>query len=361
MADPAVFVDRDGTLMEDSGYLVDPGKIRLLPGVVLALKALSMVGFKIIVVTNQSAVARGMGSEDDVQKVNDKLRDILGKKAARIDAVYSCPYHPEGTVEEYSRESELRKPSPGMLLQAAGDLNLDLKSSWMIGDSLRDIEAGKTAGCRSILIGSAEEAEEKDPEGVADYTAANLVMAAKVIVSDKTGESVQKEPDTVPVPETQEEDEMVEINEAENIEDQNDGESESFESGDEPDVDPEREEEEGDEYPEEENEEETEGEEEEEEEEGDLTENREYDEDSRIRREILSHVRQMAKIEEHEEFSLLNLLGGLSQVVVLPFLVLALYEAMALSSYDSATFWGIVAAIFQLMSLTMYTIVSRSK
>ena len=129
MADAAVFLDRDGTLVEDPGYLVDPDALKLLPGVDLAVKALIQAGYRTVIVTNQSAVARGMASEDDVRRVNERLCDMLAEKGARIDAVYYCPFHPEGTVVEYRQDSECRKPNPGMLHRAAHELDLDLASS----------------------------------------------------------------------------------------------------------------------------------------------------------------------------------------------------------------------------------------
>lgn len=151
----AVFLDRDNTLIEDPGYLRDPDRVRLLPGVAKALVRLREAGFSIIVVTNQSGVARDCQTEDELRAVHRRLSELLQAQGVALDAIYYCPFldGPEAVVERYRRDSELRKPKPGMLLLAAEDHAIDLARSWMIGDSRRDIEAGRAAGCRTILIG----------------------------------------------------------------------------------------------------------------------------------------------------------------------------------------------------------------
>ncbi len=148
MANKAVFVDRDHTLIEDPGYIADPRQIKLLPGVDIALKSLSAAGFKIVVVTNQSGIARGMLTEKALDAIHDELRRQLAQKEAYLDAIYYCPFHPEGTVEGYIQDSELRKPKPGMLIDASANYGIDLTKSYMIGDRWRDVEAGQAAGCR---------------------------------------------------------------------------------------------------------------------------------------------------------------------------------------------------------------------
>jgi len=182
----AVFMDRDNTIIEDPGYLNDPDGVKLLPGVELAIKSLAQAGFKTVVCTNQSGVARGMLSEDDLQAIHAEVRRQLADKGAHLDGIYYCPYHPRGTVEEYAVESESRKPQPGMLLKAAEEFSLDLSESWMVGDSARDIEAGQRAGCRTIRVRvKGETATEREDDAVqADFTVRNLVEAARIVMRE---------------------------------------------------------------------------------------------------------------------------------------------------------------------------------
>lgn len=154
MKSPAVFLDRDGTLIEDTGYIDDPDKVQILPGVADALRKLSEAGYQLILVSNQSGVARGLFDEDTLSAIHDRLVTLLDRKRIKLAGAYYCPYldGDEAIVEQYRRDSELRKPMPGMLLQAAGELDIDLTKSWMIGDASRDVQAGQRAGCRTILI-----------------------------------------------------------------------------------------------------------------------------------------------------------------------------------------------------------------
>lgn len=151
---PAVFLDRDGTIIHDPGYLGDPAKVRLITGAAEAMARLRAAGYPLVVVSNQSGVARGLLTEADVESVNRRMNELLRSSGAEVERVYHCPYLPgeEAVVEAYRRDSELRKPHPGMLLLAARELGIDLRRSWMIGDSERDVEAGRAAGCRSILL-----------------------------------------------------------------------------------------------------------------------------------------------------------------------------------------------------------------
>jgi len=153
MKRPAVFFDRDNTLIACDGYLGDPAQVNIIHGAADAVARLRSLGFAIVVVSNQSGVARGMFDEAAVNAVNQRLESLLVAEnaGAIIDRHEFCPYHPEGTVEQYKHESERRKPKPGMLLEAARALALDLRHSWLIGDAKRDIEAGRAAGVRTIL------------------------------------------------------------------------------------------------------------------------------------------------------------------------------------------------------------------
>jgi D-glycero-D-manno-heptose 1,7-bisphosphate phosphatase len=158
MKRPAIFFDRDNTLIVSDGYLGDPGKVVLTNGAADAVARARSLGFATVVVSNQSGVARGMFSEDDVDAVNRRMEELLlqGNRSAVIDRHEFCPFHPEATVELYRQDSDQRKPKPGMILSAAQKLALDLPRSWVIGDAPRDIEAGKAAGCRAILLQSPE-------------------------------------------------------------------------------------------------------------------------------------------------------------------------------------------------------------
>ncbi len=163
MPDRAVFLDRDNTLIDNDGDLGDPARVRLLEGVAPSLARLRDAGYRLIVVSNQGGVARGAFGETDVEAVNRRIESLVDEAAGRrgvIDRFYFCPYHPEGTIEPYRHEHPWRKPQPGMLHAARHDLGLDLQQSWLIGDQVRDVTAGRAAGCSTILIST-------DPAAVA--------------------------------------------------------------------------------------------------------------------------------------------------------------------------------------------------
>ncbi|MDY0296302.1 MAG: HAD family hydrolase [Acidobacteriota bacterium] len=149
---PAVFLDRDGTLIEERGYICSFEQVSLFPFVPEALRHLRAAGFCVVLVTNQSSVARGICSVEQVKTLHNRLLDVLENQGVCIDAVYWCPFHPRGKVAEFSVESHLRKPAPGMLFQAAADLELDLSRSLMIGDKYTDLAAGAAAGCHTALV-----------------------------------------------------------------------------------------------------------------------------------------------------------------------------------------------------------------
>ena len=183
----AVFVDRDHTLIDDPGYLDNPDLVKLLPGVGGALKALSTAGYKIVMVTNQSGIARGLLTEQTLTKIHEELARQLAEHGASLDAIYYCPFHPEGSIQRYTMESDLRKPKPGMLLQAAKDMAIDLPASWMVGDGARDIEAGQRAGCKTIRLRHPQtdaDSRCEDEDVQADFTVRNLAEAAKIILRE---------------------------------------------------------------------------------------------------------------------------------------------------------------------------------
>ena len=150
----AVFLDRDGTIIEDAGYIGDPQQVRLIRDAADAIRRFRQAGCLVVIVSNQSGVARGFFDEAAMNKVHARVESLLAERGAGVDRAYHCPYldGPEATVVAYRRDSDLRKPRPGMLLLAAKELDIDLSRSWMIGDSPTDVQAGMNAGCRTILL-----------------------------------------------------------------------------------------------------------------------------------------------------------------------------------------------------------------
>ena len=186
-ARPAVFLDRDGTLMENVPYLSDPQLVRLLPGAAETLKQLSRAGFARILVTNQSAIGRGILTEERLNQIHAELIRQLAAHGATIDAIYYSPSVPRGDDRTVIEDPD-RKPGPGMLVRAAADLNLDLGASWMVGDSISDVLAGRHAGCQSILVLSGETtAEEADRYRDQALITPDIGTALDVILETKEG------------------------------------------------------------------------------------------------------------------------------------------------------------------------------
>ncbi len=180
---PAVFLDRDGTLIDNAGDLGDPDQIQILSGVAQALQLLLKHNFMLFVVTNQGGVARGKYNEDAVVQTHARLEHMLRAEVGTptvITEYYYCPFHPQGTVENYRREHEWRKPAPGMLFAAALAHAIDLEKSWMIGDQERDVIAGAAAQCRTILISSDREIAAAS---VGDFVETDLLHAARRITA----------------------------------------------------------------------------------------------------------------------------------------------------------------------------------
>ncbi len=172
----AVFLDRDGTLIEEVHYLSHPEQVRLIPAAADAVRRLNDAGVLVVVVTNQSGVARGYFPENCVREVHDRVSLLLAERGAKIDAFYHCPHHPTEGVGEYRVACACRKPKPGMLLAAARDLDIALTASWMIGDKPCDAEAGHAAGCRTLLVRTGHGKELED--AVEDLAAAVELWAA---------------------------------------------------------------------------------------------------------------------------------------------------------------------------------------
>ena len=198
MPNKAIFLDRDDTLIEDPGYINNPDQVRLLDGVAQGLVELRSMGYKLVVVSNQSAVARGIVTEKALQQIHDRLRELLADQDAMLDKIYYCPYHPDGVIPKYRKQSEFRKPNPGMLLQAANELDLDLTQSWMVGNSGSDIEAGFRAGCKTILVDPPSRQRRLLPGDPApNFTAINLKEAVNII--KRSSRAPQNRPAPAPV------------------------------------------------------------------------------------------------------------------------------------------------------------------
>jgi D-glycero-D-manno-heptose 1,7-bisphosphate phosphatase len=149
---PAIFLDRDGVIIDDVHHLSTPSQVQIIPGSAEAIAALNRAGWPVVVVTNQSGVARGLFTLDVLHAVHRRISEQLLGKGARVEAYFFCPHHPAAEVAEYRLECSCRKPRPGMLQQAARELGLELSSSWMIGDRDTDLQAGAAAGTRTILV-----------------------------------------------------------------------------------------------------------------------------------------------------------------------------------------------------------------
>jgi len=185
-----VFLDRDGTLIEEVGYPTRPEQIRILGGVARGLARLAEAGFKRIVVTNQSGIARGLMTEDDLDRFHEALDEQLDLLGAAVDAYYVCPHHPDRSAAarpDLAIACDCRKPKPGLILQAAEDLNIDLGASWTVGDTWRDVQAGQAAGLRTIKLPAAPGHDAPRPADVPPPTAEaeDFEEAVALILGDK--------------------------------------------------------------------------------------------------------------------------------------------------------------------------------
>ena len=179
----AVFLDRDGVINKEVHHLHRKEELELLPGVGEAIRRLNNSPYKVIVVTNQSVVARGMCSEDEVEQIHNELEKMLASEGARLDGIYYCPHHPEGKVEKYSKVCECRKPGTGLLEQVKADFDIDPGRSFLVGDSTSDIKAGNDAGCRTILVGTGYGGSDGEYNVRADYECKDLSEAADFIIN----------------------------------------------------------------------------------------------------------------------------------------------------------------------------------
>lgn len=181
----AVFLDRDGTIIEDVGYLNDPRQIKFIPGAIEAIKLLNENGYKVIVITNQAGVARGLTTEDMVQTINKVIHRNILNGGGVVEAFYYCPHHPEHGVYPYRKDCECRKPHPGLVKKAEKEHQIDLSQSFIVGDKESDLETGTQANIKSILVltGTGENTKKEMKQAPA-HISANLLEAAKWIVGN---------------------------------------------------------------------------------------------------------------------------------------------------------------------------------
>jgi D-glycero-D-manno-heptose 1,7-bisphosphate phosphatase len=323
MASAAVFFDRDGTLIEDPGYLNHPDQVKLLDGTAEALKELKLLGYKTVVVSNQSAVARGIVSEEMLQRIHERLKEVLAQKGASLDGIYYCPYYPEGVIPQYCKDSDWRKPKPGMLLAAAEDMDIDLTASWMVGDQPSDVGAGRNAGCRTILIRS--EPASYEPEAPRpDYVAVNLREAVNMIKEfhrSAPEEPVAADPEIEPDAGEEENEYTVTQLEAEELAAEPFA-SETAAPADEHEVS--------------------------------------HGEVTPLLVDILEQLKRMHKSEMYGEFSIMRLLAGIVQVFVPFCLLLALWLFMSPNRDYNSIFVALgFGVVLQTMALTFYIMQGR--
>lgn len=170
----AVFLDRDGTINKYVGFLKNTDQFELLPGVAEAIRRINNSGYLAIVITNQPVIARGEVTFEQLDEIHNKMETLLGREGAYLDGIYFCPHHPDkgftGEIPELKINCDCRKPKPGMILQAAKDFNIDLTSSWMVGDGKNDIECGRKAGCKTCLIGDGDYRQNLNASSLLEFT-----------------------------------------------------------------------------------------------------------------------------------------------------------------------------------------------
>lgn len=189
----AVFLDRDGTINEEVGYLDSLDKFKVIPGAYEAIRLINESGMKVVVISNQAGVARGFFTEDFVKITHEHLENALRQKGAYIDNFYYCPHHPTEGIESYRKDCNCRKPASGMLLRAAQDLNIDLTRSYLVGDRFNDMEAGKKIGVRGVLVKTGfgqgllqdDGPDKATPENKPDFIAEDILEAVRWILKDR--------------------------------------------------------------------------------------------------------------------------------------------------------------------------------
>ena len=353
MSEKAIFLDRDDTLIEDPGYINDPEQVKLLDGVPEALIQLKTLGYKLIVVTNQSAVAHGIVTEKVLGEIHERLKQLLADKNAYLDRIYYCPYHPEGVVPKYCKESNSRKPSPGMLLKAADEMDIDLSQSWCVGNSSRDIEAGQRAGCKTILIDMPPSHQRQPASSMSlagvnpDYKAVNIKEAVNIVkkylrspdeeqkqalpISTSPNEpapqaaeevsEVAESPERIEAQQSAPELQEPEIPHTEQSKQPTEPPIQTLEPQTQPPAEPK--------IP------------------ADKTED--------LLSSILGQLKSMQRAEMFGEFSVMRLMAGIVQIVVLFCLLVTVWFLMSPERQDNSVFIALgFAIVFQLMTLTFY-------
>ncbi len=362
MSEKAIFLDRDDTLIEDPGYISSPDQVKLLDGAAEALIKLKELGYKLIVVSNQSAVARGIVSEKTLGKIHDQLKQLLAEKNAFLDRIYYCPYHPDGVVQKYRKESNNRKPNPGMLLTAAKDMDIDLGQSWCIGNSISDIGAGQRAGCKTIMIDVPSHKKQPDPgldqKGITpDYKGVNLREAVNIIkkhlrssddikAQTQPACEVQNNPATKDSKTTSEDKPALEDNEP--PQEVKESSPEVTDQVDEPAEDASQTRLQQSQPKSEKTK-------------AHITQiETKKNRDEKLLVEILGQLKTMQREEMFSEFSIMRLLAGIVQIIVLFFLLVTIWYLMSPESQVSSVYIALgYAAVFQLMALTLYIMHNR--
>lgn len=181
----AVFLDRDGTINKEVNYLNHPDQIELISGAAEGIKLLNENGFTVVVITNQSGVARGIIEEKKIPLIKERLCRLLEERGAKIDGYYYCPHYPDGKIEKYAVKCDCRKPEPGLVWKAVGDLDIEIKGSYVVGDKTCDIALGNNIGAVSIMVKTGYgESEAEYYESSPDYTVDNLLAAAQWIIKN---------------------------------------------------------------------------------------------------------------------------------------------------------------------------------
>ncbi len=181
----AVFLDRDGTVVVERGYITVPDAIELIPGTAAAIARLRSAGWKVYVITNQGCIAKGMITEEELGAIHFRMMGMLAEGGAVLDGIYYCPHHPDGDLPQYAEECDCRKPRPGMLERAAAEHGLDLGACVMVGDTMRDVEAVHAAGGKAVLVrtGHGEQTLSEHEEHGAEHVALDLQAAVDWILS----------------------------------------------------------------------------------------------------------------------------------------------------------------------------------
>ena len=190
----AIFLDRDGTINEEVGYIERLDRLVIIPAAFEASRLINLSGFRAVVITNQAGIAKGLFNETFVKQTNEHLQDSLKQKGAAIDAFYFCPHHPTEGVSPYRLVCDCRKPAPGLFYQAARDMDIDLAASYMIGDRYRDLEAAHRAGVTGVLVKTGYGADvlenigpdQETPEAKPDHIAENILEAVHWILENRT-------------------------------------------------------------------------------------------------------------------------------------------------------------------------------